>query len=405
MTAKILIVGGFVRDRFLKKPSHDIDFIVVGMTKEEFLRLHPDAQEVGKDFPVFKLHGEDYAFARRERSTGPGYNDFECEFHPEVTLEDDLNRRDLTINAIAMCPETGQIVCPPTAMDDLELKVLRHVSDAFREDPLRVFRLARFYSGLDDFTIHPTTVELVRGMKDLLPALDSERVWTEVEKALHHYKPSKFFEALRQLDALDYWFPELKELMGVVAGPPEWHPEEDTWVHSMDALDLVARMTDDPMARWSALVHDLGKGTTDKDLLPRHKGHDERGLVEIEKLCDRLGVPKKFRRSALLFCEEHMRFHLFKELNPGKAVTLLLKMGKTPMGILGTLCCAVADSMNLQESKFLKRAHDHLLTIRLPEHHQGRGLISGEILLSLRAHEWKHLRNQRWKDEETSIQE
>ena len=294
---KIYLVGGAVRDQLLNLPVKDRDWVVVGATPETLLQQ--GYQQVGKDFPVF-LHPdthEEYALARTERKSGSGYTGFTCYAAPDVTLEDDLQRRDLTINAIAYSAK-GEYIDPYHGIDDIHAKLLRHVSDAFSEDPLRVLRVARFAARFAPlgFTIAPETMSLMQEMTNSgeLNALTAERVWKETEKALHSQAPQVYFEILHQCGALKILFPEINALFGVPA-PKKWHPEIDTGIHTMMVLAMASRLTDDIAVRFSALCHDLGKGVTPVENWPHHHGHGPAGVPLVEALCQRYRIPNQIR--------------------------------------------------------------------------------------------------------------
>src|SRR5688572_18587847 len=315
---RVYEVGGAVRDALLGLPVVERDWVVVGASADELTAR--GFRRVGKDFPVF-LHprtGEEYALARTERKTAPGYTGFAFDAAPTVTLEQDLQRRDLTVNAIART-ETGEIVDPWSGRADLEARVLRHVSPAFREDPLRVLRVARFAARFAPlgFTIADATMELMREIVAAgeMEALRPERVWQETVKALATERPDVYIETLRSAQALQRIFPEVDALFGIPQ-PAQWHPEIDTGVHTLMALQMAARLSQSETVRFAVLVHDLGKATTPKDLLPRHHGHEQRSEELIERLCARLPVPNRFRDLALLVARHHGIVHKAAELKP-----------------------------------------------------------------------------------------
>jgi len=323
---EIYLVGGAVRDELLGLPVRERDWVVVGAEPQEL--LDRGFRPVGKDFPVF-LHpetNEEYALARTERKTGPGYRGFETRFSPDVTLEQDLERRDLTINAIAKDPETGKLIDPFGGERDLRDRVLRHVSPAFVEDPVRVLRVARFAARFAPlgFTVAPETIELMRQIaaSGELDALVPERVWLELHKTLQMPAPWRFFEVLRDANALAVIFPEIDALFGVPQ-PEQWHPEIDSGLHTMMVLEQACRLSPDPIVRFAALVHDLGKGTTPKDGWPRHVAHEHRGVPLIEQLCARLRVPNAFRDLAILVGRHHLVMHKADQLRPGTMLELL----------------------------------------------------------------------------------
>jgi len=319
---KIYTVGGAVRDKLLDFMVKDRDFVVVGATPEELEALGYRA--VGRDFPVF-LHPEtheEYALARTERKTGPGYRGFSFYATPDVTLEQDLARRDVTINAMAE-DEDGHLIDPFDGRADLERGLLRHVSAAFIEDPLRVLRVARFAARLN-FQVANETLALMHelGSGDELTTLTPERVWQELERVLGEPWPRRFFEVLRECDALKVLFPEIDRLFGVPQ-PGKHHPEIDTGVHTLMVLDQSVRLSDNHAVRFAALTHDLGKGTTPEREWPQHIGHEERGVKIIEKLCDRLKAPNHYRELAVITAREHGRAHRALELRAGTILSLL----------------------------------------------------------------------------------
>jgi tRNA nucleotidyltransferase (CCA-adding enzyme) len=323
---KTYLVGGAVRDELLGLPVRERDWVVVGARPEELIaqKFRP----VGKDFPVF-LHpktNEEYALARTERKTGPGYRGFDTLFSPDVTLEQDLERRDLTINAIARDEQTGEIVDPFHGRRDLQDRWLRHVSAAFVEDPVRVLRIARFAARFAPlgFRVAPETMQLLREIaaRGELDALVPERVWQETQRALEMPAPRQFFEVLREGNALPIIFPEVHSLFGVPQ-PEQWHPEIDTGLHTMMALDQAARLSDDPVVRFAALTHDLGKATTPAELLPSHRAHEERGVALVDALCERLRIPNAYREIGVLASRYHLNMHKITELRPAKLLELL----------------------------------------------------------------------------------
>jgi tRNA nucleotidyltransferase (CCA-adding enzyme) len=315
---QVYLVGGAVRDELLGLPVKERDWVVVGGAREELLRLK--YREVGRDFPVF-LHPdthEEYALARRERKVAPGYRGFSVEFGPEVTLEEDLARRDLTINAMARSSD-GTVVDPYGGKRDIESRTLRHVSEAFVEDPVRVLRVGRFAARFTPlgFRVDPATLSMMREMvaRQEVDALVPERVWQETEKALRESAPSAFFRVLRECGALERIFPEIDALFGVPQ-PARWHPEIDTGVHTLMVLDQAVHLSDDARVRFAALVHDLGKGTTPRSEWPGHRGHEERSVALIEALATRLRIPGEYRELAVIVARHHGIAHRAFELKP-----------------------------------------------------------------------------------------
>lgn len=325
---QVYLVGGAVRDHLLGHPYHEKDYVVVGATPEQL--LVQGFQPVGKDFPVF-LHPEtkdEYALARTERKSGHGYHGFEFHTDPSVTLEQDLIRRDLTINAMAM-DNDGNVYDPYGGQQDLCNKVLRHVSNAFVEDPLRVLRIARFaarYHALG-FVVAPETLLLMQELAESgeLNALTPERVWKETSRALMEAHADVYFETLRACGALKVLFPELDALFGIPQRP-EYHPEIDCGVHTMMSLQQACRANYSLDVRFAVLLHDLGKALTPADELPRHIMHEERGIRPVTEVCDRLRVPTNTKQLALAVCKEHLKCHQALSLKPGTLWRLLQRL-------------------------------------------------------------------------------
>ncbi len=326
---KVFLVGGAVRDSLLGFPVIDKDWVVIGETSESM--IDHGFQSVGKDFPVFlhpKTH-EEYALARTERKTAPGYKGFIVHASPEVTLEQDLIRRDLTINAIAM-DEDGQIIDPYQGQKDLENRLLRHVSPAFSEDPVRILRIARFaarYAHLG-FTIADETIQLMQQMvaDGETQHLVAERVWAELHKTLLEKTPAAFFYSLKKCNALQSIFPEIEQLFGVPQ-PEKHHPEIDTGIHSLLSLEQAAKLSNKAEVRLAALLHDLGKAVTDKNKWPSHHGHEKMGLPVLAQFCKRLRVPKKFETLAHHVMEYHTHSHKIFELRANTLTDMLNTLG------------------------------------------------------------------------------
>ncbi|MEX8192564.1 multifunctional CCA addition/repair protein [Comamonas guangdongensis] len=324
---KVYKVGGAVRDQLLGLPVNDTDWVVVGATPEQMTAR--GFVPVGRDFPVF-LHPtthEEYALARTERKQGMGYRGFVVHTAADVTLEEDLARRDLTINAIAGpadWSQAGELIDPFNGQQDLRDRVLRHVTDAFREDPVRILRLARFAARFTDFMVAPETMELMREMVAAgeVDALVPERVWQEISRGLMEAQPSRMFGILRECGALAVLLPELDRLWGVPQRA-EYHPEVDTGVHAMLVLDMSARLRTPLAVRFACLCHDLGKGTTPADMLPRHIGHEQRSARLLLQLCERWRVPNDCKELAEVVAREHGNIHRSGELNPAALLRLL----------------------------------------------------------------------------------
>ena len=324
---QIYMVGGAVRDKLLGRPVNDRDWVVVGAKPEQMLAL--GYLPVGRDFPVF-LHPEtreEYALARTERKSGRGYRGFVVHSAPDVTLEEDLSRRDLTINAIAENIDGTRaegIFDPYSGAQDIEARVLRHVTDAFREDPVRILRVARFAARFTDFSVAPETMQLMREMvaHGEVDHLVPERVWQELARGLMEDKPSRMFEVLRDCGALAVLLPEVARLWGVPQRA-EYHPEVDTGVHLMMVLDMAARLNAPLTVRFACLAHDLGKGTTPADMLPRHIDHETRSAELLKDVAERLRVPVDCRETADVVAREHGHIHRSTDLSAAALVRLL----------------------------------------------------------------------------------
>ena len=327
---KVYLVGGAVRDQLLGLPVKDRDWIVVGAVPATLLSL--GYQQVGKDFPVFlnPKTKEEYALARTERKSSTGYTGFICDFSPTITLEQDLIRRDLTINAMAQS-EDGEIIDPYGGKQDLENRILRHISPAFSEDPLRVLRVARFaarYHSLG-FKIASETLSLMAELaqSEELQHLTAERVWLETEKALNEKNPEIYFETLHKTGALSVLFPEIDALYGM-PNPVKHHPEVDSFIHTMLVLEQAVNLTENnpilnkSAVRFAAICHDLGKALTPQNILPHHYGHEQAGIKPTRSLCKRLKVPSYFQELAELTCEFHTHIHKAFELRAETVITL-----------------------------------------------------------------------------------
>ena len=358
---KAYVVGGAVRDGLLGEPVNDRDWVVTGASPQDM--LDAGYLPVGKDFPVFlhpKTH-EEYALARTERKTGPGYRGFEVYAAPDVTLEDDLVRRDLTINAIAQ-QEDGTLVDPYGGQRDLAAKVLRHVSEAFAEDPVRILRLARFAARWPGFTVAPETTALMRQMVAAgeVDALVAERVWQELSRGLMERAPARMFEVLRSVGALARLMPEVDALFGVPQ-PPQHHPEIDTGVHTLMVLARCAETAQPLPVRYACLVHDLGKGTTRAEDLPRHIGHEGRGEKLIRHVNERLRVPVDCGELALLTAREHTNVHASEKLDAAAVLRLLERSDafRRPERFLQMLAACECDAtgrLGLEDKPYPQRA-------------------------------------------------
>lgn len=374
---KVYLVGGAVRDELLGLPVKERDWVVVGATPDQMLAQ--GYQAVGRDFPVF-LHPqtkEEYALARTERKTGTGYHGFATWFAPDVTLEQDLLRRDLTINAIAKDIATNAIIDPYNGQADLANRILRHVSPAFVEDPLRVLRVARFAARFASlgFVVADETITLMRAIaaSGELETLTPERVWREFQLALTTDSPQVFVKTLRDSDALKHIMPEVDALFGVPQ-PAQWHPEIDTGVHTLMVLEQAARLTTDPVTRFAAMMHDLGKGTTPADVLPRHIGHEARGAKLVEDVCVRWRVPNEYSDLALLVATLHGKLHATFEMRNGTLLEFIEKLDgiRRPERFKQFLLACEADSRgrtgfeerDYSQAAFLLTARDIVAAIK-----------------------------------------
>ena len=345
---KTYLVGGALRDRLLGRAGSDHDWVVVGATPEQMFAQGYRA--VGTGFPVF-IHpqsGEEYALARSERKTGRGYKGFEFFTSPDISIEEDLLRRDLTVNAIAE-DDKGTLIDPFGGLEDIGKRTLRHVSPAFVEDPLRVLRVARFAAQLADygFSVHESTRQLMIALvqsgelRDLTP----ERIWIETQKALQSARPRLYFEILREVGALAQLFPEIDRLFGVPQ-PPQHHPEVDTGLHILLCLDRICELTDDPRLRFATLLHDLGKGTTKSEFWPSHHEHEERGVPLVNDFCERLRVPNSWRELAARVSRWHLHAHRCQQLRPTTIEKLFsgLDLWRQPNNLRDFMLCCCADA-------------------------------------------------------------
>lgn len=387
---RVYLVGGAVRDRLLGRPVHERDWVVVGASPEELER--DGFVPVGREFPVF-LHPqthEEYALARLERKVGLGYRGFTTQFSPDVTLEEDLKRRDLTINAMAET-SSGEIIDPYGGRRDLDARLLRHVSEAFVEDPVRILRVARFAARYADlgFRVADDTLALMKSMTESgeVDALVPERVWQETERALGETRPDVFFETLRSCGALAKIFPEVAALYGIPQ-PPRWHPEIDTGVHVMLVVRYAAKINAPIIVRFAALVHDLGKALSPPERWPSHRGHEEAGVPLIEDVCARLKVPNGYRELAILAARYHPQVHRVAELRPSTLLKLLESVDafRRPERFRELLLTCEADARGraglenqpYPQADYLLRARDAAAAVTLSE--EDRQSLKGPFL-------------------------
>ncbi len=354
---KLYLVGGAIRDEIMGKEIYDKDYAVTGIEKEQFITLFPEAHSRGKSFEVFDIEGAEFALARTERKVGLGHKEFETKTSKDITIEEDLARRDITINAIAKETLTGKIIDPFNGISDIKSKTIRATTSAFIEDPLRVYRVARI-AAKTGFSVENRTLELMESLKQELNTLSKERVFNEFEKALETDKPSIFFNVLRNANVLDVHFKEIYDLIGSLQ-PVEYHPEGDSYDHTMIVVDKAATLTKDTSIRFAALVHDLGKGVTPKSMYPHHYGHDEKGIEIVQKFGQRIGAPKKWISYGKVSSTEHMKGGIFYKMTPAKKVSFIERVAKSKLGLHGLQIVVIADkcstrNTNLKDIEFEK---------------------------------------------------
>ena len=330
---RLYLVGGALRDEFLGKEVYDKDYCVTGLTDEEFISLFPEAIIKGKSFKVYEINKKEIALARKETKTGKTHKDFKIRTNKNILIEEDLKRRDITINAIAQDVLTREIIDPFGGEKDLKNKIIRATSEKFVEDPLRVYRVARFAAKLQ-FNVEEKTIKMMQNIKDELKYLPKERVFMEFKKALETNKPSIFFEVLKKAQVLDIHFMPIYKLIGAIQ-PEKYHPEGDSYNHTMIALDKSCKMTTDLKIRFSVLVHDLGKGETPKEEYPHHYNHEKRGVKIVEDFSLKLGVPKAWEKCGKVACLEHMRGGIFYKMKSSKKVEFIERIDKTLLGLHG----------------------------------------------------------------------
>lgn len=401
---KIYLVGGAVRDQLLGVKNQDLDYVVVGETASSMLAAgfkHIQAAS----FPVFIKDGDEYALARKEKSIGQGHKEFT--FSTErVTLEEDLYRRDLAINAIAQTTD-GQLIDPYGGKQDIEARLLRHVSNSFYEDPLRVLRLARFAAQLD-FKVAPETFALSKAMvkRGDLDHLTPERIWKETEKALKTKNPRTYFEVLDACGALEKIMPELTALKGVPQ-PEQHHPEIDTWAHTLMAVEQASKKFGDPVITFAVLVHDLGKSSTPAEILPRHYGHEKAGVPLVKAFCARIKVPNNYKKLALDVTELHLKSHRCFDLRSASLVRMLTKLGALKkegepyLKMFLSACHADASgrkgmrNIDYPQADFLIGLRRQIMALdlaRIFKKHKGNGLVIGNIVFQERALEAKEFK-------------
>ncbi len=355
---RLYLVGGAVRDEIMQRQISDYDYCIVGLSYEEVLELFPQALSYGKSFPVFNINGNEYALARKEIKTSSGHKGFEIISDKAITIEEDLRRRDITINSIAKDVLTGEYKDPYNGLEDIQNKIIRATSEAFVEDPLRVYRVARFATQLN-FEVSPETIQFMRQINSELDTLSVERIYTELVKVFKSERPSRFFEVLKEANSLEIHFKEIQNLIGKTQ-PEKYHPEGDAFNHTMIVLDKVASQTNNDELIFAALVHDLGKGTTPQEMLPRHLGHEERGVELVKKFCARLKLPTNYEKVGIVACKEHMKAGMYNEMRIPTRVDFLERISKSAIGLRGMEILANADNTKAKPLRFAEAGEEML---------------------------------------------
>ena len=337
----LYLVGGAVRDEIMNRKIHDEDYCVTGIEKETFEKLFQNAYKRGKSFGVYDIENKEFALARKDKKIGKGHKEFEIQNGKDITIKEDLARRDITINSIAKNVLTGEVTDPYRGIKDIQNKIIRATTDSFIEDPLRVYRVARFASELN-FTVEERTIKMMEEIKEELKTLSPERVFTEFRKALKSDKPSVFFEVLKKANILDVHFKEISDLIGKTQ-PVEYHPEGDSYNHTMIVVDKSAILTSSIEVRFSALVHDLGKGITPKEILQHHYGHDKNGVKLVENLGNRLKIPNSWIKCGKVSAKEHMLGGNFNKMTPKKQVDFITRVNKSLLGLDGLKIVVICD--------------------------------------------------------------
>lgn len=349
---RLYLVGGAVRDKLLGLEPHDRDYCVTGLSQDEFENMFDNIYLRGKKFAVYDINGEEFALARRDKKVGMKHNDFEVDIQKEITIQEDLSRRDVTINSIAIDVLTGQIIDPFNGRKDIENKVIRATSEAFGEDPLRVYRVAVLATRYN-FEIEDKTIELMKSLNKDLKYISGERVLEELKKALRCNKPSIFFQVLKKAECLQEHFKEIYDLIGVEQ-PVKYHPEGDAFNHTMEVVDRAAMVTSDVKIRFCALVHDLGKALTPQSNWPHHYNHEKLGVKPITSLCKRLHISNEWRKSAITSCTEHMLGGKYYQLKNSTKVDLFERVYKSQLGLEGLEIIVNADKHPQNRIQFAK---------------------------------------------------
>lgn len=345
----LYLVGGAIRDELIGKPIYDKDYCVTGISKETFSKLFPKAKILGKSFEVFEIEHNQFALARRETKNGVGHKEFEIQTNQAITIEEDLARRDITINAMAKDAVTGELIDPFGGQKDIQNKIIRATTRAFKEDPLRVYRVARI-AATTGFTVEENTLKEMEQLKQELVTLSKQRVFVEFKKALESDKPSIFFDVLRKANVLEVHFKEIYDLIGSIQ-PKQYHPEGDSYNHTMIVVDKSVELTKDTGIRFACLVHDLGKGVTPKEMYPHHYGHDEKGVELVGDLGNRIGVPNLWKAYGKVAAREHMKGGIFAKMSEAKQVQFIERVAKTKLGLEGLQIVVIADKQSTRDTK------------------------------------------------------
>lgn len=330
---RLYLVGGAIRDKLLNKEIYDEDYCVVGLDVSEFSSIFPMAKLDGKSFPVFRMLGKEFALARKERKIGVGHKDFEIYSGKDVSLKEDLERRDITINAMAEDVLNGELFDFFGGREDLKNKKIRAINEHFKEDSLRAYRVARFSSVLE-FEVEENTISMISDMKSELKYISKERVFNEFKKAMASNKPSIFFTVLKKANIMGVHFMPIYKLIGALQ-PEKYHPEGDSYNHTMIALDKSCEYTSDLKIRFSVLVHDLGKGETPKQEYPHHFGHEDRGVEIVKRFSKDLCIPNSWKKCGIVACKEHMRGGIFNKMKPSKKVDFIERVNNSYLGLDG----------------------------------------------------------------------
>ncbi len=348
---RLYLVGGAVRDKLNNIQYHDEDYCVTGLSYKKFEELFPNAHKRGKSFSVYDIDGKEFALARTEEKIGNGHTNFKIVTNENITIEEDLKRRDITINSIAQDVLTNQIIDPFNGVEDFKNKIIRATSQSFKEDPLRVYRVARFASKFN-FSVDSDTIKLMNSIKSELKYLSVERVFEEFRKAINTDYPHIFFEVLKKANLLDIHFIEIYKLIGAIQ-PEQYHPEGDSYNHTILALKMAASITKDEKIRFSALVHDLGKGITPPSEYPHHINHDVRGVKQVQNFGNRLKMPNSWIKCGVVAAREHMKGGIFYKMTPKKQVDFIERIDKTILGLEG-LEIVVESDRNCRGTKIEK---------------------------------------------------